>query len=315
MPVRWITGIALAALAATAPLRAESVAARTVIARCAAHKPAIHGWTALRTACPGIERALARLRVRALLPNHWRRTLTSTGLGELSSLARRYRGRARSALPDPATLRSIALGLGPRRPPAAPPSLWARLFNWVHGWIAPIATLLERWLRSLAREPRDRQLLVEAIWLVGAALIATAVLAIILQLRAAGLLGSKYARSARRPRRASPAHPPAAPPPATPDWAALRARPSGLLCVLIDALLGAHRLDRARDLTCRELIARARFDNEAQRRGFAQIALLAERQRFGPDAALTVPESMLLEARTLHAQLGSPPGDAGEDPR
>ena len=315
MPVRWITGIALAALAATAPLRAESLAARTVIARCAAHKPAIHGLTALRAACPGVERALARLHVRALLPHHWRRTLTSTGLGELSTLARRYRGRPRSALPDPATLRSTALGLAPRRPPAPPPSLWDRLFNWVHGWIAPLATLLERWLRSLARGPRDRQLLVEAIWFAGAALIATAVLAIILQLRAAGLLGSKYVRGARRPRRASPAPTPAAPPPGTPDWAALRDQPSGLLCLLIDALLGTHRLDRARDLTCRELIARARFDSEAQRRGFAQIALLAERERFGPDTALTVPESMLLDARTLHAQLGTPPGDAGEEAR
>ncbi len=315
MSARWITGITLAALAAAAPLRAESLAARTAIARCAAHKPAIHGWTALRAACPGIERALARLPVRALLPHHWRRTLTSTGLGELSTLAPRLRGSPRSALLDAATLRSIALGLAPRRPPAPPPSLWARLFNWVYGLITPIATLFERWLRSLARGPRDRQLLIEAIWFVGAALIATAVLAIILQLRAAGLLGSKYARGARRPRRASPAHTSAAAPPATPDWAALRARPSALLCVLIDALLGAHRLDRARDLTCRELITLARFDSEAQRRGFAQIALLAERERFGPDAALTVPESMLLEARTLHAQLGSPPGDAGEEPR
>ena len=314
MPARWITGIALAALAA-ATLRAESLAARTVIARCAAHKPAIHGLTALRAACPGVERALAQLKLRELLPHQWRRTLTSAGLGELSTLAHRYRAGPRSALPDPAALRRAALGLAPRRPPARPPSLWARLFGWVHGWIAPIATLLERWLRSLARGAGDRRLLVQAVWLVGAALIATAMLVIVLQLRAAGLLGSKSARGARRPRRADPRRAPTAPPPGAPDWAALRRQPSGLLRLLIDALMGARRLDRERDLTCRELIARARFDNDAQRRGFAQIALLAERERFGPCAAPTVPESMLLDARTLHAQLGKPPEHAGEDAR
>ena len=118
-----------------------------------------------------------------------------------------------------------------------------------------------------------------------------------------------------RARRAGPPRPPTAAPPDAPDWAALRRQPSGLLRLLIDALMGARRLDRERDLTCRELIARARFDNDAQRRGFAQIALLAERERFGPCAAPTVPESMLLDARTLHAQLGKPPEHAGEDAR
>ena len=312
MPARWIAAIALAALAA-APLRAEPPAAG-LIARCAAHTPVIHGLPALRGACPGIGQALAELHFRALLPPQWRRTLTSTGLGELSALARRYEARPRSALPDPAALRSAALELAPRAPPARPPSLWARLLDWVHGWLAPIATLIERWLRSLARGPGDRQLLVEAVWLVGAALIAAAVLAIVLQLRAAGLLGSRSAHGARRPRRAGP-HPPAAAPPGAPDWAALRRQPSGLLRLLIDALLEAHRLDRARELTCRELIARARFDTDAQRRGFAQIALLAERERFGPAAALTVPETTLLYAQSLYAQLGTPPDDAGEDAR
>lgn len=314
MPTRWFTGLALAALAAAAPLRAAPPAG-AVIARCAAHKPAIHGLTALRAACPGIERALAELRLQALLPPQWRQTLTSAGLGELSTLARRYRGRPRSALPDPAALRRAAVALAPPRPPARPPSLWARLLDWVRGWIAPIATRLEHWLQSLARGPRDRQLLVQAVWVVGAALIATAVLAIVLQLRAAGLLGSRSARGTRRPRRTAPLPPATAASASAPDWGALGRQPSGLLRLLIDALMEAHRLDRARALTCRELIARARFDSAAQRRDFAQIALLAERERFGPAAALTVPESMLRDARNLHAQLGKPPAAAGEDAR
>lgn len=299
----WVSGLVLTALAA-APLPAATPPARSVLSRCAEQHPIIRGWKALRAACPGVGPALAELKLGTLLPRGWHGTLTSSGLAGLERLYRHYENPPSSPLPNPTALRDAARRLAPRPHQSSAPSLWTRLRRWVHGWIAPIETRLQRWLRSVTHGPHHKALLYRVIWILGGVLLTVALLAILFQLRAAGLFVPKGLRGSSRRHRASPRQP-RTPPPSTPSWTALRNQPSGLLLVLIDALVRARRLDRERNLTCRELVAHARFDNDSQRRGFEQVALLAERERYGPPADRVVPESVLLGAQTLHAHINA----------
>ncbi len=312
MPARWIAALVLSALAALVPLRAQSPGTRAVVARCAGHSPPLRGWKALHAACPGVGRALEQLQLDALLPRQWRRTLTSSGLGGLAALSRRYDAGPASALPDPAALLRAARRLAPRPPKAAPPSLWSRVVEWIHARIAPAEAVLRRSLQSLVGNRQHRERWYWAMWIGGAVLIVLALVAIAVQLGAARAPGSKPSRGPGRRKRTVAREAPALPP-AGPDWSALRNQPSGLLQLLIDALVHAHRLDGKPSLTCREISALARFDDETQRNGFARIAQLAERQRYGPPATVSVPESTLLDARALHRQLGNAPARDDED--
>ncbi len=314
MPARWVSALAFAVLAASAPLHAAARAHGSVLARCAAHEPVARGWRAVRAACPGIERSLARLPLAALMPRHWHGRISSADLGALAVLARRYAHGPSSRLPNPVALRATALGLARRGEHGPRPSLWAWLGREIHVWIAPIATLLEHWLRSVVRNPRHRELLDHLLWIVGGILLATTVLAIVLQLRAGGLFGARIERRSRRAHRPRPP-PAAAPTPAAADWTALARQPADLLGLLIGALVRTRRLDRERDLTCRELVARVRFDNAMQRRAFARIALLAERERYGPPRPLAVPQAALRVAQTLYAELERPTAHAHREAR
>jgi hypothetical protein len=80
------------------------------------------------------------------------------------------------------------------------------------------------------------------------------------------------------------------------------------LRMLIDALRHSRRIERDGTLTCREVLARAVFDTQAQRDGFAGIALLAERELFGPrDLPIRVPEELRLTLLALYTQLLAAP--------
>ncbi len=309
MPARWIMGLALASLVAAAPPPgAATIAPRSALAQCAAHRPALRGWTAMRAHCPGIEAAFARLHLRGLLPAHWRKSVSSASLPGLAELAHRYSAAPRSALPDAAALRDAARTLAP---PAPAPTLWERLRAWVHKWDARLMRQLVHWLGSFGHG-RKRARVLRVMLAILAALL-TAIVAVAYYLaRRAGLFARRPARDARS-RGHLPARAPHAPPEAEPDWTALVDQPSRVLQLLIEALVGCRRLDGERHLTCRELAARARLDTPAQRDDFAHIALLAERERYGPPVAVHVPEPLLRSARALHSQCSAPPERAGRE--
>lgn len=297
MPARWIVGCTLAGLWAVAvPLRAETPSPAAVLMHCAARKPPVRGWKALRATCPGAEAALASAHLRSLLPPHWRKRLDSRGLAGLATLARRYGGAPPSARPDATALRNAARRLAP---PAPAPSLWDRVRAWVRQWTDPLVKLLQHWLGALAHGSRRARVLRTMLWILGTLLSAIVLLAIYLGMRI-GVFRRGSSR-ASQPRRRGESHGPAAPPHVVPDWVALGDQPSRLLQLLVDALLGARRLDRDRSLTCGELSARARFDTAAQREEFTDIARLAERERFGPPGVIRVPDALLRGARTLHS--------------
>jgi hypothetical protein len=86
-------------------------------------------------------------------------------------------------------------------------------------------------------------------------------------------------------------------------------RPERLLRLLVMALTKSHRLERDRDLTCRELITAARFDTPGQREIFSTVALLAEQTLYDdPSRAPALSDETLGQsARGLYGELLAAP--------
>jgi hypothetical protein len=304
MRVKRAALLALLGLTAGSPLAADPLADRILIADCAERVDAtLRGMEALETACSGLGAAMARLGFDGLLPRDWRTRLTPRALADLAALAERYDGPAPALGPDAPRLRAIALAL---QPATAPTSWWERLKAWIRHWLETEDRNPPAWLRYLPHWRMGAGMARLLLYGMIAVLLATVAGIAFVELRAAGVLG------ARRHRR-SPARVPSVQK-HTSDARALGLedldslpadeRPVYLLRHLVDALKRSRRLERERDLTCRELIAQARFDDEGQRRQFGSIALLAERALYGPQRApYRMTDEMLSGARVLHAQL------------
>ena len=307
MPPRWPLLLGLLVLTATPPLRADTTAARDIIASCIERvDPGVRGLADLARACPGIEQAASAIAPGALLPNGWRKQVTAQGLADLAALAERYAGSPASVRPDEARLRAIAAQL---RAPPLPSSWWGRVQFLIRKWLGPASSALLEWLRSFRGLRSGASIMrLLAVGAIGLVLIAAAFL-IAFELRAAGLINRKR-RTPSGTQRGRVVSAPRAEQ-RTPDLAALdsapeEARPVLLLQILIAALAKAHRLERDRGLTCRELAAYARFDTPLQRERFTSVALLAEEATYGPPAPpATIPREVLSAARTLCAELAA----------
>jgi hypothetical protein len=306
--MRWAVLLVLLGIAAGRPLFADPSAGRAVIERCAREADAsLRGLDALSHSCPEIGPAAHELGLDPLLPPDWQKTTSARALANLAALADRYTAPAPDMRLDGARLRMIARTL---EPPRAPPSLWERIMARVRAWLEPKTESASSWLRFLPNwhlSQRLARLMLEAL----AALIVIGIAALVVnELKASGLIGgNRYRGSPRRP--GSEARPTAE---ASLDLDALdsavpRERPALLLRLLVRALTRSHRLGNDRDLTYRELIAKARFDSVRQREQFEDVALLAERALYGDPARAppAIPDQMLKEARSLHAELLSAP--------
>jgi hypothetical protein len=301
MPARWQLGLVLLALSLPGPLRAEPGGAQALIARCAAQAGAsLTGISALSRACPGIRPALDQLGLTAFLPPRWQKTLTPQGLADLDALVQHYAQPPAARGPRAATLRSIAGRLAPPRPP---PTWSQRVQAWIRHWTDSLLHPLIRWLRGLRPSLHRSGPAAATFYGLIALLLAGVAAFLVIELRGAGLLHRRR-RAAQRARAAGASlAEPIETEAGEPDWTLLREQPARLLRLLVAALTAAHRLERERHLTCRELETRARFDTEAERAGFARVAQLAERELFGPPGAAALPEEAVREARMLHARL------------
>jgi hypothetical protein len=301
--------LGLIGLSAACASWADVSAARTLIGHCAeAAEPGLRGLGALREACPGIEQALDQLGILPFLPTDWRRDLSPRALADFALLERRYADPVRweSVPPDARRLRSIALSL---EPPRAPASWWERLSSWARHWLERAGGKEAGWLRFLPTwtlGPRLLQVLLIALTVL---VVAAAAALVVVEIRAAG--STAGLRSRLRVRRSTQGAASGAG--ESPDTASLanldsapvRDRPILLLRALVQALMRAHRLRRDRDLTCRELIAQARFDTSRQREDFEHVALLAERALYGGLQAnpALISQEMLRSAQALHEEL------------
>jgi hypothetical protein len=296
--------LALLGLTVGSPLAADPLADRILIANCAERvDAAVSGIEALGTACAGLEAAMGRLGFDALLPADWRTRLSPRALADLAALAERYDGPAPALRPDAASLQAIARAL---QPPPGPPSWWERIKAWIRHWLESADRNPPAWLRYLPHWRIGGGLAKLVVYGMVTVLLVTVAVIVFVELRAAGVVGKRARRrSAARDvsvetrskdERALGIEELDAVPP--------HERPVRLLRLLVEALMRSRRLDHDRDLTCRELIAQARFDDERQRNAFSHIALLAERVLYGPERApVRITDEMVSGARALHAQL------------
>jgi hypothetical protein len=293
-------------LTAGAPLRADSPPARAVIGACAQRaKPGLVGMEALGSACPELADAIATLGLGAHLPGDWEDRVTPRALADWSALADRYdRTAAPVPLPDSSRLPTIARLL---RPPPEPLTLWERLKAWIGSWLDPDRGQWPDWLRWPTQWQPGKA------WLFGLTVVVliAALVVIVIELRAAGVFGAGRRRRASRGRSPTNTRPAFAESEETTqfDAAGGQLSPDRLLRLLVTALTRSHRLERDRDLTCRELITAARFDTAAQRETFTNVALLAEQMLYDEPGRAPAPNDATLgqRARGLYGELLAAP--------
>jgi len=279
---RWLVLLALPHFVTAALLPGHIAATRARIEDCAHRSaPDAVGLAEMGPACPDIGEAVDDLGLDGLLPSDWRSHVTPRELADLSVLAQRYAASPPSPLPSAQRLQILARAL---QPPAEAASWWERFDEWLGRWLkANLGTWVER------LNPRWK--LSEGFWrslgyvLAGGIVVAAAAF-VAIELRAARGAGLR-----RRGRLAEQAFPAATGGTSTaPDLAAIDAAPPRLrailmLRLLVNALDRSRRLERERNLTCRELITAATFDSAAQREQFRRLALLAEQALYDAPGA------------------------------
>jgi hypothetical protein len=305
--MRWRRALVLwlLVLAAGAPLRADPIAPRALVEQCARQaSPARRGLEALRTGCPEIDTAIGELGLAPLLPPDWKKRVSARALEDWGALADRYARPPLGVLPSAPSLRMIAQRMAL---PPEPPSWWERFKSWLASWLDSDGRRWPDWLRGLHLSNTAARLLFYGLI---AVVVITAAVVIVRELRAAGVFGAARRRT---PMRASAAASPGSGAgtlvPEDVDAAPEHLRPVILLRLLVTALSRAHRLERAGVLTCRELIAAARFDTPGQRDVFTRVALSAEQVLYADPRRPAVPldPDLLGNARGLYGQLVAAP--------
>jgi hypothetical protein len=306
--------LALLGLAAGSPLRADSPDAHALIARCAQEADStLRGLDALRVRCPGIEQALYQLGLEQLLPSGWQKDLSPSALADFDALVSRYAGRHSEATRlDASRLRSIARSL---EPPPSPVSWWEQLRAWIRTWFEPVSGEAPAWLRFFSRFHITSTAWRVILVLLAASVTIVAAAVVVIELRAARARPRRRSRFFGSKSSAGPASAAdGSSSLANLDSAPPHDRPVLLLRALVEALTRTHRLRRDKDLTCRELVAEARFDTARQREDFEHVAVLAERALYGRALAPfpAMPDEVVRSARALHDQLLIAPASTGE---
>jgi hypothetical protein len=289
-------------------VRADPAATRALIEQCAQRaRPTRRGIEALRADCPEIDTAIGDLQLATLLPADWNKRLSPRALADLGALAERYAQQPPGALPSPSSLRTIARGMAS---PTAAPSWWERFKSCLGSWLDSDRRRWPDWLRDLHLSGTAARLLFYGSI---ALVILTAVVVVVKELRAAGVFGSARRRAPVRgvATSASPGIDERVLVLGDVDAAPEHLRPVILLRLLVTALTRSHRLESAGVLTCRELIAAARFDTPAQRDVFSSVALSAEQTLYGDPRHPAAPLSRDLvgDARGLYGQLVAAPAE------
>lgn len=285
-----------------------------LLAGCALCPPpsdALDAASLLIAGCPGTNPAATGLDVEPLLPTGWRRKMSPSTCADLTVLALRYARRPSSAVPAASDLRTLALTL--QTPPTPPHSFWKHIGTWLRRRLEPLDWLL-KWLHSLPAwsvGPSSRTALLVAM----SALLLLGVAAFgFVGLRAAGLIGALRRPSSRGHRRVAQARKAVGAGPLDRDAEAMQTpeRPVLALRMLMNALRRSQRIERDGGLTCREVVARALFDTLGQREEFATVALLAERELYGPDGSpIQMPDELRASVQALYDQLLAAPVAAG----
>ena len=241
------------------------------------------GYARIAARCPNLTGALAQSSFAPWLPADWKRPdnrLSAAGLSELrAQLARESgRGETRRALPRTERVATV-LAAVTHGADAGSISWWQRLKDWLRRILTTRAQAdsgwLRRWLAGIELSKSTTDLIT---WAALAVVVALAAGIVINELRVAGVLRPRTARSHPRSEDFAPGG--AAATLAQLERAAPEQQPALLLELIAVRLAALQRLPPARALTARELEREARLPQESGRTRLTTLVTVCERVRF-----------------------------------
>jgi len=267
--------------------------------------PGLSGVKSLEAACPELDDALAALGLDDVLMDGWRLSLSAHALRDLAALQERYNGSKRQASLNAAILPGILEALKREQGPT-PESWWSSFTGWLKERLAHSdawwARWLNRWLDWVTRVQPSMTPSKMITYSLGILVVLAAVVVMLLELKAAGVL-RRRARNVATNSRVTASGAPAG---TGMGQLAIADGLAELLRLLVARLLQTGRLQAHRNLTHRELVARSAFDNESQRTAFAAVASAAECLLYGPKSAAPKQLAGVIEkGRSLLAQLSN----------
>jgi hypothetical protein len=243
------------------------------------------GYARVAARCPDLTGALGESSFAAWLPADWKRPdnqLSAAGLSELRAQLARESERGNNLREAPGTERVATVLATVTHADAGRIGWWQRFKDWLRRILRSRTQadsgLLRRWLAGIELSTTSIQLIT---WAAVAVVVALAAAIVINELRIAGVLRGRTARS--QPRASDTRHRGSAAALEAIERAAPEQQPGLLLELIAVRLAALQRLPPARALTGRELEREARLPEESGRARLVELVTVCERVRFSAE--------------------------------
>ena len=268
------------------------------------------GYARIAARCPDLTAALGASSFAPWLPADWKRPdnqLSAAGLSELRAQLVRESGGGDNRRPAPRSERVASVLASVTHGDAASIGWWQRFKDWLRRILTTRAQTDSGWLRRwLAGIELSRSATRLITWASFAIVVALAAGIVINELRIAGVLRGRRARSQARGADLSRGGSAAALEEI--ERAAPEQQPALLLELITARLAALRRLPPARALTARELERQARLPEESGRARLAELVTVCERVRFSGAAVSSASLTAAVRGgRALLAALATAP--------
>ena len=268
------------------------------------------GYARIAARCPDLTAALGASSFAPWLPADWKRPdnqLSAAGLSELRAQLVRESGGGDNRRPAPRSERVASVLASVTHGDAASIGWWQRFKDWLRRILTTRAPTDSGWLRRwLAGIELSRSATRLITWASFAIVVALAAGIVINELRIAGVLRGRRARSQARSADVSRGGSAAALEEI--ERAAPEQQPALLLELITARLAALRRLPPARALTARELERQARLPEESGRARLAELVTVCERVRFSGAAVSSASLTAAVRGgRALLAALATAP--------
>ena len=268
------------------------------------------GYARIAARCPDLTAALAESSFAPWLPGDWKRPdnqLSAAGLSELRAQLVRESGGGDNRRPAPRSERVASVLASVTHGDAASIGWWQRFKDWLRRILTTRAQTDSGWLRRwLAGIELSRSATRLITWASFAIVVALAAGIVTNELRIAGVLRGRRARSQARSADVSRGGSAAALEEI--ERAAPEQQPALLLELITARLAALRRLPPARALTARELERQARLPEESGRARLAELVTVCERVRFSGAAVSSASLTAAVRGgRALLAALATAP--------
>ena len=268
------------------------------------------GYARIAARCPDLTAALGASSFAPWLPADWKRPdnqLSAAGLSELRAQLVRESGGGDNRRPAPRSERVASVLASVTHGDAASIGWWQRFKDWLRRILTTRAQTDSGWLRRwLAGIELSRSATRLITWASFAIVVALAAGIVINELRIAGVLRGRRARSQARSADVSRGGSAAALEEI--ERAAPEQQPALLLELITARLAALRRLPPARALTARELERQARLPEESGRARLAELVTVCERVRFSGAAVSSASLTAAVRGgRALLAALATAP--------